>query len=303
MLSLYSRILLTASLMLCASFIYAKDSPPSTQDTPKASAQNIAQNQHIVGGIAIKVNNDPITLYEIQSLSAKQHISKDKAQEILIAQRLKDQEIKRLNIIADDTRLEQEMQSIAAQNNLSYQQFIQALYQQGLTPESYKAKLKEQIQTRELMRNILLSADTASEETMRKYYDTHKNEFITADLVQTIRYNSKDPKLLERAIANTTLTLNGVEKTPEKLKLNTLNPQIAQMFAQLQKGQFSPILDAGNGSYVAFLVQEKSGDNAMSFEEAKPIIAQKLAQDHQEQILSEYFEKIKQKAHIEYVRK
>lgn len=294
--ALYSRILLTASLMLCASFIYAKDSPPSTQDTPKASAQNI------VGGIAIKVNNDPITLYEIQSLSAKQHISKNKAQEILIAQRLKDQEIKRLNIIADDMRLEQEMQSIAAQNNLSYQQFIQALYQQGLTPESYKAKLKDQIQTRELMRNILLSTDTASEETMRKYYDTHKNEFVTADQVQTIRYNSKDPKLLERAIANTTLTLNGVEKTPEKLKLNTLNPQIAQMFAQLQKGQFSPILDAGNGSYVAFLVQEKSGDNTMSFEEAKGIIAQRLAQDHQEQILSEYFEKIKQKAHIEYVR-
>lgn len=294
--ALYSRILLTASLMLCASFIYAKDSPPSTQDTPKASAQNI------VGGIAIKVNNDPITLYEIQSLSAKQHISKNKAQEILIANRLKDQEIKRLNIVADDMRLEQEMESIAAQNNLSYQQFIQALYQQGLTPESYKAKLKDQIQTRELMRNILLSADTASEETMRKYYDTHKNEFVTADQVQTIRYSSKDPKLLERAIANTTLTLNGVEKTPEKLKLNMLNPQIAQMFAQLQKGQFSPILDAGNGSYVAFLVQEKSGDNAMSFEEAKGIIAQRLAQDHQEQILSEYFEKIKQKAHIEYVR-
>lgn len=295
---LYSRILLTASLMLCASssFIYAKDSPPSTQDTPKASAQNI------VGGIAIKVNNDPITLYEIQSLSAKQHISKTKAQEILIANRLKDQEIKRLNIVADDMRLEQEMESIAAQNNLSYQQFIQALYQQGLTPESYKAKLKDQIQTRELMRNILLSADTASEETMRKYYDTHKNEFVTADQVQTIRYSSKDPKLLERAIANTTLTLNGVEKTPEKLKLNMLNPQIAQMFAQLQKGQFSPILDAGNGSYVAFLVQEKSGDNTMSFEEAKGIIAQRLAQDHQEQILSEYFEKIKQKAHIEYVR-
>lgn len=293
---LYSRILLTASLMLCASFIYAKDSPPSTQDTPKASAQNI------VGGIAIKVNNDPITLYEIQSLSAKQHISKNKAQEILIAQRLKDQEIKRLNIVADDMRLEQEMESIAAQNNLSYQQFIQALYQQGLTPESYKAKLKDQIQTRELMRNILLSADTASEETMRKYYDTHKNEFVTADQVQTIRYSSKDPKLLERAIANTTLTLNGVEKTPEKLKLNMLNPQIAQMFAQLQNGEFSPILDAGNGSYVAFLVQEKSGDNTMSFEEAKGIIAQRLAQDHQEQILSEYFEKIKQKAHIEYVR-
>ena len=220
MLSLYSRILLTASLMLCASssFIYAKDSPPSTQDTPKASAQNI------VGGIAIKVNNDPITLYEIQSLSAKQHISKTKAQEILIANRLKDQEIKRLNIVADDMRLEQEMESIAAQNNLSYQQFIQALYQQGLTPESYKAKLKDQIQTRELMRNILLSADTASEETMRKYYDTHKNEFITADQVQTIRYSSKDPKLLERAIANTTLTLNGVEKTPRKAQIKYAKP-------------------------------------------------------------------------------
>ncbi|STO97219.1 peptidyl-prolyl cis-trans isomerase [Helicobacter canis] len=293
--SLHPKAML-ACLLMCVSLALG-----DTQDSPKPQVSKQASN--IVGGIAIKVNNDPITLYEIQSLSAKQHISKDKAQEILIAQRLKDQEIKRLNIAIDDMRLEQEIESIAAQNNLSYQQFIQALYQQGISTESYKQKLKDQIQTRELMRNILLSSSTSSEETMRKYYDTHKSEFITATKVQAIRYSSKDPKLLERAIANTSLTLNGVEKTPETLTLSMLNPQIAQMFSQLQTGQFSPILDAGNGSYVAFLVQDKSGENAMSFEEAKNFIAQKLAQDHQEQILSEYFEKIKQKAHIEYVRK
>ena len=95
--SLHPKAML-ACLLMCVSLALG-----DTQDSPKPQASN--QPSNIVGGIAIKVNNDPITLYEIQSLSAKQHISKDKAQEILIAQRLKDQEIKRLNIAIDDMRL------------------------------------------------------------------------------------------------------------------------------------------------------------------------------------------------------
>lgn len=297
---------------LCAGVpLLALDSAPesSTPESSASTAESAAPAQStpkirgkIVGGIAIKVNGDPITIYEIQSLSAKHHISKDQAQAILIAQRLKSQEIKRLNISIDDTRLEQEMESIAQHNNLTYQQFMQALHQQGMTIDAYKDKLRDEIQTRELMRNILLSSDTSSEASMRSYYDKHKSEFISATQVQTTRYSAKDPKLLERAIADPSLSLSGVEKTPEKLTLSMLNPQIAQMFSSLQVGEFSPILDAGNGSYVAFVVQEKIGENTMSFEEAKSIIAQKFAQEHQEQILDEYFEKIRQKSHIEHIR-
>lgn len=298
------------SLPLCA-----LDSPPnsSTQPSqtntsnidssiPESNTPNPKVRGKIVGGIAIKVNGDPITIHEILDLSAKQHIPKAKAQAILIAQRLKTQEIKRLNISIDDTHLEQEIESIASHNNLSYQQFIQALRQQGMDIDTYKQKLKEDMQTRELMRNILLSSNTSSEASMRAYYDKHKSEFISATQVQTMRYSAKDPKLLERAIANPSVSISGVEKTPEKLTLSMLNPQIAQMFSSLQTGEFSPILDAGNGSYVAFIVQEKIGENTMSFEEAKSIIAQKFAQEHQEQILDEYFEKIRQKSHIEHIR-
>ena len=284
------------------------DAQPTSADSsilnsnPESNAPKPKVRGKIVGGIAIKVNGDPITIHEILDLSTKQHITKDKAQAILIAQRLKTQEIKRLNISIDDVRLEQEIESIASHNNLNYQQFIQALHQQGMDIDTYKQKLKEDIQTRELMRNILLSSDTSSEASMRAYYNKHKSEFISATQVQTMRYSAKDPKLLERAIANPSVSLSGVEKTPEKLTLSMLNPQIAQMFSSLQIGEFSPILDAGNGSYVAFVVQEKIGENTMSFEEAKSIIAQKFAQEHQEQILDEYFEKIRQKSHIEHIR-
>ncbi|OBV29796.1 hypothetical protein BKN38_01600 [Helicobacter sp. CLO-3] len=277
----------------------AQNSAPSATNAP--SAANSA-NKNIIGGIAIKVNGDPITIYEIKNLMIKQHISKDQAQEFLIAQRLKNQEIKRLKIDVDDIRLDQEIQAIASQNKLTYQQFINALRQEGMTLDVYKEQLKDQIQTRELMRNILLSSDVSSENEMRRYYDTHKSEFVVAKEVQTTRYSAKDPKLLERAIKSPLVSINGVEKVPEKLTLSALNPQIAQMFSTLKAGEFSPVLDAGNGSYVAFLVQDKIGEDAMSFEEAKNYIAQKLAQSNQEQVLGEYFEKIKLKARIEYLR-
>ena len=276
------------------------ESNSQLESSTKSTA--IGDPKKIIGGIAIKVNGDPITLYEIQHTMQTQHFSKTQAQDFLVAQCLKKQEIKRLNIVVDEMRLDQEVQAVAAQNRMSYQQFLNALYQEGITLEIYKERLKDQIQTRELMRNILLSSDVSSEEEMRKYYNNHRDDFIIPTEIQTMRYSAKDPKLLERAISNTLVSINGVEKTPEKLTLNMLNPQIAQMFSSIQTGQFTPILDAGNGRYVAFLVQEKLGESTMSFEEAKNYIAQKIAQTSQDQILDEYFEKIKLKAHIEYVR-
>ena len=273
----------------------------------QAESSNIVESSHtsnknIVGGIAIKVNGDPITIYEIKQIQSNHHLTKEQASEFLIAQRLKSQEIERLNIKVDDMRIDQEIEAIASQNQMTHQQFLNALYQEGIDFDTYKKQLKEQIETRELMRNVLLSSDVSNEDKMREYYNTHKDEFIAPTDVQTTRYVSKDPKLLERTIQNPSISLNGVEKTEENIKTNSLNPQIAQLFSSLKEGEFSPILDAGGGNYVSFYVQKKHGTEVMSFDQAKNYIAQKLAQTNQEQILNEYFEKIKLKAKIEYLR-
>ncbi len=280
----------------------ADEAESNINQAPTKQLDSSKPQGDIIGGIALLVNGDPITLYEIQQTQTTHNLSKEQALDFLVAQRLKNQEIKRLNIKIDDTRLEQEMESIAAQNQMTYQQFVNAIYREGLEIDTYKKQLKDQIETRELMRNVLLSSDMSNEDEMRKYYDTHKSEFITPTSIQTTRYTSKDPKLLERTTQNPMLNLTGVEKVEENLEIQALNPQIAQLFSSLQEGSFSPVLDAGNGSYVVFLIQKKSGEKAMDFDEARNIIAQKLAQTNQEHILNEYFEKIKLKADIEHLR-
>lgn len=279
-------------------------STQSTQDTPTKESKNpknIAP-KNIVGGVAIKVNGDPITIYEIKNIQKQRHFDKSQAVEFLIAQRLKTQEIERLKINVDDERLDREIENIASQNQMNTQQFMLALKREGIEYDLYRDELKDQIETRELMRNVLLSAETSSEDEIHRYYNEHKSEFNTPKEVEVARYSAKNPKLLERTIANPNTTISGVEKTQEKLELSALNPQIAQLFSSLKEGRFSQILDAGGGNYVTFRVVKKHGQTLMSFEEARQYIAQKLSQNSQEKVLSEYFEKIKQKAHIQTLR-
>ncbi len=271
-------------------------------DFAQATLTNSPKKEHIVGGVAIKVNGDPITLYEIKTIQKQRHFDKEKAVEFLIAQRLKTQEIERLKINVDDDRLDREIENIATQNQMNMQQFMLALKREGIEYDMYRDELKDQIETRELMRNVLLSAETSSEDEIHRYYNEHKSEFSTPKEVEVARYTSKNPKLLERTIANPNTSISGVEKTQEKLELSALNPQIAQLFSSLREGRFTPVLDAGGGSYVTFRVVKKIGKNVMNFDEARHYIAQKLSQNNQEKVLSEYFEKIKQKAHIQTLR-
>ncbi|PAF52389.1 peptidylprolyl isomerase [Helicobacter sp. 13S00477-4] len=257
----------------------------------------------IVGGIAITVNGDPITLYQIDQEEKKLKIDKKKAIDVLIAQRLKDQEIKRLNIRVDDSRIEAEIDNIAKHNGMDRDTFVSTLISQGINFGKYKDQLKEQIETQELLRNILLSnANTAGEAEMRSYYNKHKNEFSVPKEVETIRFVSKNPQALKKAIENPMMNVSGVEKGEEKISLESLNPQIAQVFIQTKKEAFTPVLNAGEGSYVAFFIKDKIGQTQVSFEQAKSFIAQKLIESSQDRVLDEYFEKIRVKANIHIIR-
>ncbi|PAF47462.1 hypothetical protein BKH41_07750 [Helicobacter sp. 12S02232-10] len=267
-------------------------------DTPVKTNKN-----DIVGGIAITVNGDPITLYQIEQAQKDLKISKKKAIDMLIAQRIKAQEIKRLNINVDDSRIEEEIENIAKHNGMDRDNFVSALINQGINYGKYKDELKEQIQTQELLRNVLLSnVNTAGETEMREYYNKHKEEFSIPKEVETIRYVSKDPEALKKALGNPMMKISGVDRGEEKISLEALNPQVAQVFIKTDKNAFTPILNAGEGSYVSFFIKDKIGHIEVPFEQAKNFIAQKLVEGSQDRILDEYFEKIRVKAKINIIR-
>ncbi|GMB95860.1 MULTISPECIES: SurA N-terminal domain-containing protein [unclassified Helicobacter] len=257
----------------------------------------------IVGGIAVTVNNDPITLYQIETQEKENHISRQQAINTLIIQRIQAQEIKRLKIDIEDDKIDAEIENIAKHNGMSVNDFMRTLANEGIDPMRYRKQLKKQLETRELLRNILLfNVNTNSETKMREYYNAHREEFSVPSEVLTTRYTAKDTKTLTQALENKDIEVPGVSKGEEKINLKSLNPQIAQMFLSTKEHTFTPILNAGGGDYVSFYIQKKLGKEEVSFSQARGFIANKLIEEQQDKILAEYYEKLRVKAKIKFLR-
>ncbi len=281
--------------------------PKTPPKTTKAASQDKQEQEElkegIIGGIAITVNNDPITIYQIETQEKEHHVSRQQAVNALILQRIQAQEIKRLKIDIEDDKIDAEIENIARHNGMDMQDFLRTLASEGINPTTYKAQLKKQLETRELLRNILLfNTNTNSETKMREYYNAHKSEFSVPSEIITIRYTAQDTQALTKALENRNLDIPGVTKGEEKINIKTLNPQIAQMFLSTQEHTFTPILNAGGGNFVSFYIKEKIGKENVSFSQAKHFIANKLIEEQQDKILAEYYEKLRVKAKIKFLQ-
>lgn len=256
----------------------------------------------IVAGVAITVNGDPITLYEIAQTQKERKISKEKAIDFLISQKIKDQELERLKIDVSDSRIDDEIRDMAYRNNLTVDEVFKRIKaQEGLSPDAYKKRFKEQLKTQELMRAVL-SSNMAGESEIREYYNAHEDEFNMPKEILVMRFSSTNKEALEKAIKQPDVATVGVERVKEKIPIDTLPSQIVGVFTKTKVGHFTEILNGGNGNFMAFLIKERVGDEKLSYQQARNMIAQRLTESRQDRILEDYFEKVKKKASIVRLR-
>lgn len=261
------------------------------------------QAQNIVDGIAFKVNNYPVTLYELQSLQQNQKLSPKQAREQLILKVIKMQEAERLQIIADETMIDQQIQAAATMKGISRDEFVANMIGSGYSYEELRAFYKEYIQNELLTQRILsTNLKIVDEKELKKFYDTHQKDFTLPKEVVVIQYASNNDKLLAQAMNNPLMQIRGVEKREEKISLANINPQIAQLFADTPKGEFTQILNNG-GAVLAFYIKDKIGSTTLPYEQIKPMIMQKIVYERKDLILKEYFERLVASAIITDVRK
>lgn len=261
------------------------------------------QAQNIVDGIAFKVNNYPVTLYELQSLEQNQKLSPKQAREQLILKVIKMQEAERLQIIADETMIDQQIQAAATMKGISRDEFVANMIGSGYSYEELRAFYKEYIQNELLTQRILsTNLKIVDEKELKKFYDTHQKDFTLPKEVVVIQYASNNDKLLAQAMNNPLMQIRGVEKREEKISLANINPQIAQLFADTPKGEFTQILNNG-GAVLAFYIKDKVGSTTLPYEQIKPMIMQKIVYERKDLILKEYFERLVASAIITDVRK
>ncbi|BDB63699.1 hypothetical protein T36_0138 [Helicobacter cinaedi] len=263
----------------------------------------IVSQAEIIAGVAIRVNGHAITLSEISILQTQMKISKKAAIDMLINERLKDDEIERFKISIDEFKIDEEISQIAANTNLSKDALLAKVTRDGTTLQEYRNKIKKQLQTKELMQRILASnISISSEDELLSYYTKHKKEFLLPSSVRVVRYTAQNEGNLQKAIQSPKATIQGVQKINETISLSSLSPQIAQVFLNTPNNEFTPVLTTGGNGFVSFLVKERLGEKAISFDEAKPLINQKIMAQKEQSIITEHFNKIRSSANIVTLR-
>lgn len=146
----------------------------------------------IVSGIAATVNDDIITIYDVNRETAQLLREAEKRGPVtesvreqvrkaalngLIDKRLVQQKIKELNIQVSEEEVRQAAEEIKKQNNMTQDALVAALLTQGLTFDQYKLQLKEQLERIRLMGQEVRAKIQVSEKEIQEYYNANKANY------------------------------------------------------------------------------------------------------------------------------
>lgn len=259
-------------------------------------------NAEIIDGVAIKVDGNIITLYQIKELEKKDNIDENKAKDILIKERIKENEIKRLGIKVDDAKVEDEINNIAVSNGITRDELEKAIKAQGMDFETYKKDLKERIINRELMQKILQnSPNITNEDDLKRYYDENQTEFAFPTKIKVTSYTSDSDVALQQFLRNPMALNPNIVSKDEEINIKELPQQIVNIFLQTPDKKFTPVLNSGN-TLIVFFIKEKTDKEILPFDEIRTIVLQKYTQARENDILNDYFDKIRANANIEFLR-
>ncbi|CAM3459158.1 Chaperone SurA [Bordetella sputigena] len=137
----------------------AKPAAPAPADTSARQPAAAPQTDQFADGIAAVVNKDVITMREVNEgvKTATQELTRQNIQlpdpkvlqrqvlQRLIMEDLQRQEAQRLNIRVDDAQVDQAIGTVAARNKMSTDQLRQAIEKQGLTWQTYRKNIRNEV--------------------------------------------------------------------------------------------------------------------------------------------------------------
>lgn len=256
----------------------------------------------MVNGIAITVNDEPITLYDIDRTMAVNKVGKNEAVSYLIDKVLYDQLVQENNISADIFDINDYIEKLANANGMDVYTFKSIVKQKYSDYEVFENEAKNTVIRQKLVQKIVKGQLTiATQEDMELYYEKNKNQFLTAKNFDVIQYSSKNKASLIATIKNPLLIAEDVEKNTISLDSEKLQTQMQYLLNETQENSFTPIFTA-NKQYVTLFIQKKTGSTPLAFESVKAKIFNDIMSLREKMYLKDYFEKQKLTADIKIVR-
>lgn len=259
-----------------------------------------AQN---IGGIAMIVENEPITIYDINQ-AMKQLNTKDKQKAIafLVDDRIQTSEAKKFGIQVSNFELKKKLDQIAKSNNTDINGLQVKIEKDGFDFENFKKQIRKDLQKEKLYQSIMQNAKiNTDDETLKHFYETNIDKFSTFSNVDLVVYNSSNPELLQKLLNNPMYKNSQIKSKAISLNASSIDPRLLALLNNTKVGNFTPILN-GENTYIIYFVKEKYGKNPIEFDLIKDQIANAYTINQKEQALKNHLDKIRANAHIEELR-
>ena len=241
----------------------------------------------LVNGIAVIIENEPITIHEVYKAAQEFHTDEKTALNLLIKDRLEEAQIKNLKIEAGSYEVSQKLDKIAEENGVSKDGLRSLILSRGGDFMQFRDDVTKSIKQEKLYQNIFAEAKIKITPDMaRAYFEQNQNQFLQFSQAKAIHYIAPKRELLE-AIQSSPMSQNPA--------------QLRTIFGQTKDGSFTQIFQTPNG-FETFFVIKKSGETTVNFEDVQNEVMNALYRLEQDRVISEYFNKLRVKANIKVLR-
>ena len=263
----------------------------------------MANASQISNGIAVIIENEPITVNEVRKAAAQLQTNEANALNLLIRDRLETAQIKNLKIEASDYELNQRLQKIASESGMSTSDLRSAVLSKGGDYAQFKDDVAKTIKQEKLYQSIFADAKiNISENAARAYFEQNRDFFAHFTDASVTRYVASSAQLLEVARHSSPMNTNhNVHMDVLDLKSEQIPPQLRTIFQQTPDGTFTQIFQTPEG-FEMFYVASKKGQTMPEFDEVRDEAMNALYKLEQDRVIGEYFNKLRAKANVKYLR-
>jgi len=299
----------------------------------------------IVDRIVATVNDEIILLYDLNQ-TIKPHVDRIKASNysyekerqklfklredalnMLIEQKLADQEIKRYKISVSDQEIDNAIEDVKKGRFITDEELREELNRQGLTFKEARKQIKEQILREKLISREVKSKIVITSEDIKTYYKNHKDvysgkkKYHLRNIIMKVAANADETEKLmifkkigavlselkqgepfdklARIYSDSPLASEGGDLGLFEVK--DLSPQLQEAVKVLKEGEYTPVLDTDQG-YQILYVQEIKKSPGKTLEESTSAISQKLYKDTVNIKYASWLKDLKSRSHIKIIR-
>ena len=286
----------------------------------------------LVDGIAAQVGDDIVLLSEVlrtastvaQQIEEQGGSADDLAQvhrealDRLIERALVRQVVRRAELIAGDSEVDEAIAGIAEENNITIDQLQRSVESQGLPYEAYREKIRDEIEQSRVISAMVTSQIRVEDEEVREIYESEYagrgGKGVEARIRQILIPRAGNPEACKQVSAARDRVLAGEPFDLVASQTSYINPQrggdlgwtpirdLAQWMRaiaeDLPAGTMSDVVELDHACTV-FLVEARQDASKRTLEDVRPEIEGTLRNQRSEGKYREFIEEIRDRTYID----